>query len=666
MTDFPDIKIADLGKFFYKLAEKSRDVFWIRSADFNRQLYINPAYEKIWGRPCKELYDNPTAWIQRVVPEDREEILDTFNQQPKVGDTYVLNFRIVRPDQQIRTIQDTCFPLFDEAGECFGYAGVAKDITHDKQQLAELEEATRFFRFFAEKIQSVFWVRDPKCNKQLYVSPAYEKIWGRDCKTLYNDPESWIETLYEEDRDPHTADMRLKQLEQEGPNFRYEDRYRIVRPDGKIAWIKDVSFAIYDEHEEFIGFAGIAEDVTQSVLYEQQLQEAKLRAEVANQTKANFLAMMSHELRTPLNAILGMAQILQIKNVTPELQECVSVIQHAGNSLLALVNDILDFAKLEVGKLSFTNEPVDLQLLISQVIFSLSHQAKEKNLDLQVDYPDNIPTLVLGDAKRIRQVLVNLVGNALKFTDRGYIKIHVSCLNENKNRAILQLKVSDTGIGISKDKIDFVFEKFSQIDSIYQRKYQGTGLGLAITKELVEKMGGTIHLESELGVGSIFTLVIPFNLQLSALEKPINYSSMSKPQIKKNFGFKVLLVEDNSINQKIAKIMLEDVGCTVEILDTGQLAIDYLKRDAQFDIIFMDIGLPDMSGFDVVSAIRKENNLNRIPIVAMTAHILERDKQQCFSVGMNGVIAKPITHNDLIEVLEHWVVKEQELVSSEF
>lgn len=380
MTDFAEIKIADLGKCFYKLAEKGKDVFWIRSADFNRQIYISPAFEIIWGRACQELYENPATWIQAIFPDDRELLLDTFNQTPKLEDSYSLNFRVVRPDGKIRYIHDASFPLFNETGECFGYAGVAKDITKD-------------------------------------------------------------------------------------------------------------------------------------VLHEQELQEAKSRAEIANQAKSNFLAMMSHELRTPLNAILGMAQILRIKGVSPELEECVSVISNAGNSLLALVNDILDFAKLEVGKLSFVDEPIDLQLLISQVIHSLSHQAKEKNLELQLEYPDVVPTLVLSDAKRIRQILINLVGNALKFTEKGYVKIQFFCLKQDKNYADLQIKVVDTGIGISQDKLEMVFEKFSQVDSNYQRKYQGTGLGLAITRELVEKMGGKISLTSELGKGSDFSVVLPFQLQ---------------------------------------------------------------------------------------------------------------------------------------------------------
>lgn len=533
-------------------------------------------------------------------------------------------------------------------------------IHQDSQHVAKLEEATRFFHFFAQRVETVFWVRDTRCNKQIYVSPAYEKIWGRSCESLYQNPDLWIDTLIPEDQDPHTADTRLLRLDEKGSDARYENRYRIMRSSGEIAWIKDTSFPIYDEQNTFIGFAGIAEDITTEVLHEQELQAAKERAELANQAKTDFLAMMSHELRTPLNAILGMAQILRIKGVPKELEECVSVISHAGNSLLSLVNDILDFAKLEVGKLSFSSEPMDLHMLISQVIYSLKHQAKEKNIELQFDYSDTAPALVVGDAKRIRQVILNLLGNALKFTDRGYVKICVAYEKKSKTQANFLITVIDTGIGISQDKLDFVFEKFSQVDSIYHRKHQGTGLGLTITKELVEKMGGNIRVVSELGKGSEFSVTLPLQLQTSVLEKPMTNMVGRIENHDHPFDFHILLIEDNSINQKIAKIMLEEAGCTVDMCDHGQAALDQLAHVKDYDIIFMDIGLPDMSGFDVAALIRQQPEWRQVPIIAMTAHILERDRQQCYAVGMDGVIAKPISHDELVGVLSrYWALQRE-------
>lgn len=654
MNRLAELQIADLAKYFYKLAEQSRDIFWIKSIDLKKQLYVSPAYEMIWGCSCESLYKDPESWLDRIIPEDKKRVIDHFAKMPIENENYHCDYRILRPDGEIRWIQEISFPLFDTNRECIGYGGVAKDITGDKQHLAKLEEASRFFRFFAEKTHTVFWVKDTKLNKQLYISPAFEKIWGRSVESLYQHPESWADSLVPEDR------IRSPFIELEEQN---EKRYRIARPDGDIRWIKDISFPIQDETNNLIGYAGIAEDITKYVLHDHELQEAKERAEMANQAKANFLAMMSHELRTPLNAVLGMAQVLRMKGLPKELDECVTVIAQAGNSLLSLVNDILDFAKLEVGKLTFSKDPLDLSLLTSQVICSLNHQAKEKGLELSVDYQDGTPSLVFGDAKRIRQILINLIGNAVKFTEQGSVKLQVSCLQRLTYEAIFCFRVTDTGIGISQDKLEFIFEKFSQIDSSYHRRHKGTGLGLSITKELVEKMNGTVDVKSELGKGSEFSFILKLPLQRSSLEKPLDLKDLAKwsgniEQLEKHYlEMKILLVEDNSINQIIAKIMLEEVGCSVDIIDNGKTVLERINELEQYDVIFMDIGLPDMSGFDVVTELRKKQELDAIPIIAMTAHILDRDKQLCFAVGMNGIIVKPIEHEELVGTLQYWATK---------
>ncbi|HSW70471.1 MAG TPA: PAS domain-containing protein, partial [Gammaproteobacteria bacterium] len=246
----------NFGKYFFNLAERSLDIFWIRSADYKTQLYINPAYESISGRSCRSLYENPESWVRSVFSADQEYVIkeiDRICQKPGFQDSYQLSYRIVRPDETLRWIQEIGFPLFDLDSQCFGYAGIAKDITQEKQHLSQLEIASRFFQYFAEKVQSVFWVRDPKCNKQLYVNPAYEKIWGRSCESLYENPNSWIETLKQEDRRSEDANVRLRLLEELGPTVHYDSRYQIVRPDGRRVWIKDTSFPIHDEHDHFIG-----------------------------------------------------------------------------------------------------------------------------------------------------------------------------------------------------------------------------------------------------------------------------------------------------------------------------------------------------------------------------------------------------------------------------
>jgi len=659
MKALTDSNVINLGRYFYKLAERSQDIFWIRDIDYQTQLYISPAYEEVWGLSCESLYEDGGSWLTIVHQQDREQVeqqLAQIRNSPIEGNSYSLEYRIIRTDNEIRRIHEINIPLFDTNDSLIGFAGIAKDVTQEKLRLAELEQASEFFRFFSEKVRAVFWARDATCNRQLYLSPGYEKVWCRSRESLYANPDSWIATLHPDDREGHSRAARMETYEEMGQDAQYELRYRIFTPKGEMRWIKDTSFPIQNEKNQFIGFAGIAEDITKEVLHEQKLRDAMERAEVANQAKSDFLAMISHELRTPLNAILGMAQILKMKGLPAESEEYVDIISNAGNSLLSLVSDVLDFARLEAGKLSFSNDPFDLQRLIEQIVHSMQYQAREKNIDLILEYHPDLYNAVIGDANRVRQVLVNLISNAVKFTEKGCIRVVVNCVKQIATKGMFEIKVIDTGIGICPDKLDSIFEKFSQIDSIYHRKQRGIGLGLAITKQLIEAMSGEIYVESKYGKGSEFTFTLSLKLQqLQGNENPyselINHKYLS---CKSPYALKVLLVEDNVINQKIAKIMLEDLGCHVDIIDNGQEVMRKVSDLLNYDILFMDVGLPDISGFDIVSSLRKIPALKELPIVAMTAHILERDRQQAFAAGMNRIIAKPISYDEIAMVLDEY------------
>lgn len=649
----------NLGMYFYKLAERSQDVFWIRDRDYRTQIYISPAYETLWGRTCESLFENGDSWLDSLHAEDREQVEYDINQirhNPIEGKSYAFEYRITHPDHDIRRIQEISFPIYNVDQQLIGFAGIAKDVTKENLRIAELEQASNFFRFFAEKVHSVFWARDNSCNKQLYLSPGYEKVWGRSRASLYEHPDSWLNTLHPEDRERASNSARFETLREVGPDAQYEWRYRIYTPEGELRWIKDTSFPIEDEKNQFIGFAGIAEDITKEVLHEQQLLEAMQRAEVANKAKSDFLAMISHELRTPLNAILGMAQILKVKGLPEQLSEYVDIISDAGNSLLSLVSDILDFARLEAGKLTFATELFDLRELFLHIIQNLQYQANEKNIALSLEFKGLSSSMVVGDPNRVRQVLVNLVGNALKFTDKGSIRIVVHQIKKSESKSIFEVAVIDTGIGIRQDKLNALFEKFNQIDSIYHRKHRGIGLGLAITKQLVEAMGGEIHVKSEYGRGTEFRFTLALSLQsqqeMKQASQEVESAKLIKPNLK--FNMKVLMVEDNLINQKIAKLMLEDFGCQVDIMDNGQSVLQQINELNHYDLIFMDVGLPDMSGFDIVTHLRQHGMLKEKPIVAMTAHILDRDRQQAFDVGVNRIIAKPISYEEIGLVLQEY------------
>lgn len=657
MKPLSDTKVLNLGKYFYKLAERSQDVFWIRDKDYKTYLYISPAFKTVWGLSCEALYASGDIWFDAIHPDDKQQFTQTLElvkSNPQEGQTNSQEYRIMHADkQEVRRIQEVSFPVYDTNKQLIGFAGIAKDITREAQRLAELEQAIQFLKFFAKRVPAVFWARDATCTKQLYLSPGYEKVWERSRKELYDDPGSWLDTLHSEDREKVSNVSRFQQLANLGESVEYENRYRIHTPSGEIRWIKDTSYPIFDKQNNFMGFAGIAENITKEVLHELELREAKQRAEVANQAKSDFLAMVSHELRTPLNAILGMAQILHTKQLTQEQREFVGIISNAGNHLLALVSDILDFARLEAGKLSFICEPFSLHELAEQIVQSMQYQAKDKHIDLLLECTGISSVPVLGDANRIRQVFVNLLNNALKFTEQGHINVKIDCQDTPPDAVLFTVAVTDTGIGIEQDKLLTIFDRFSQVDSIYHRKHSGIGLGLAITKQLVETMGGSIRATSEINQGSTFTFHLTLKRHVERTNKHIPPVDEMVQQVQsRQYGLHLLLVEDNPINQRIAQVMLENLGCRIDIVENGMDVLNRMHELDHYDLIFMDVGLPDLSGFDVVSRLRQVPALKRKPIVAMTAHILDRDKQQAFESGMDCILAKPISYVEMISVLD--------------
>ena len=661
--------ISKLGPYFYRLAESSQDVFWVRSLDFKTQIYVSPAFERVWGSSVQLLYSNPGLWQNLVVKTDkdrmRQELME-WQASSEPGQVFEVRYSIKTAAGEIKLIHDTGMPICD-GDKRIGYVGAAKDMTSSILTTIK-DNVVDYFRFFAERCNSIFWVRSLDGDKQLYVSPAYEQIWGKSCESLYEEPTSWLDTIHPEDRDHCLANISIRAVRSrvEGPQ-RFENRFRIIRPDGEIRWIKDINFVIDNEAGEQIGFAGIAEDITQDALREKSLLEAKEQAEKANQTKFDFLAMMSHELRTPLNAILGMTQILTSFDLGDEFRDKVDVIAQSGQNLLHLLNDILDFAKLEVGKLSFTKEAIPVFCFVEQVVVDMMDVARNKNIALETDMDVDVPANIYGDSKRLRQILINLISNAIKFTDKGYVKIKINCLQRTNKVSTLCFTIEDTGIGIEDGKLDSIFRRFQQIDSVYQRKYDGVGLGLAIVKELVERMDGSIAVSSEAGLGSQFTCIIPFDLIATDTKKNAKVlkhspSKAVNPVAMKsitNFRAKVLVVEDNAINQKIAKALLEQLGCEVDLVSDGKQALYSASDD--YDIIFMDIGLPDVDGFEVTRRIRAKSTIKkRIPIIAMTAHVFGHDRKHCFEVGMDEVVAKPVMQDNLIEVLHRWARVEKE------
>ena len=387
------------------------------------------------------------------------------------------------------------------------------------------------------------------------------------------------------------------------------------------------------------------------------LMDARDKAEKANAYKGEFLANMSHELRTPLNSVMGMTRLLQTSKLGAEQRQLVDTVLASSTNLLEIVNDILDLSKIEAGEMKLEHIGMDPAYLLHNVVQTLEHIAREKHLHLIKNYENEELPYVLGDPTRLTRIFTNLIGNAIKYTDRGYIEVRASCVTLDATHVELHCAIKDTGIGIPEAKHGSIFEKFVQGDTSTTREYGGTGLGLAITRQLVEMMGGTIGVESVVGAGSTFAFTIPFTVTDKHVEEPRTKKQRPLSGIIRPEQARTLVAEDHPMNQKLIAKLLPSFGITnFEIADNGT---DVLRRfqEAPWDIILMDCHMPKKNGYDTTRAIRdlEKNTGNHVAIVAMTANAMVGDKEKCLRCGMDDYISKPISIDELKQILGQWI-----------
>ena len=380
---------------------------------------------------------------------------------------------------------------------------------------------------------------------------------------------------------------------------------------------------------------------------------ARKNAEAANQAKSEFLANMSHEIRTPMNGVIGMLQLLSETRLSQEQGGYVESTRHSANALLVLIDDILDFSKIEAGKLEIENIDFNIKKVMDAVIEILAPKAFEKGLELFYLIEKNVPDCLSGDYVRIRQILINLIGNAIKFTEQGKIFVKIQLKKELKNDFILLFEVKDTGIGIPKDKTDKLFHLFTQMDASTTRKFGGTGLGLTISKQLTELMNGEIGVTSELGKGSVFWFTIKLKKQRPRhAYDDANKTALIEEQLLTSSKLKILLAEDNIINQKVVSIMLKKIGHLVTIAEDGRKTLQLYEKEP-FDLILMDIQMPVMDGEEATLKIRylEEKSKTHIPIIALTANAMKGDQERYLNLGMDGYVAKPIKKEVLLKAI---------------
>jgi PAS domain S-box-containing protein len=600
------------------------------------------------GRHYSSLVDS--EWAQTISEKLKKQIQ---LRQEESDITYPLS---VKSGNRIWVEQSSVILM--ENDEPQGFQCIIKDITEKRRIEAELKKIESEREEHQSRLQSILdntplmiFIKDLN-GRYLLANKSYKEAFNFTSKQIIGKTDF--------DLVPEPDAQRYRDIDEyvmrEHKNVEVEET---IEQSGISKNLLIVKFPLFDKNNTIYGISGIASDITERYLYGLHLIEAKRKAEMAEQLQEQFLANMSHEIRTPMNGIIGMTNILLNTSMSNEQKDFVQVIKKSSDSLMILINDILDISKIKAGKLRIENIDFRLRETLEHTISTFRILINDKGLSLRVSVDLDIPDSLTGDPHRLNQILSNLLSNAIKFTPEGEINFEIKAVQKWENEIQLSFYVSDTGIGIPAEKLESIFESFSQAESGTSRKFGGSGLGLSITKKLIEMQNGSISVKSIPGQGTEFNFTIKYAMPAHVVAK--QYDNLKQKTLNEGglTGKRILVVEDNEANQKVIFHMLEKAGIEADLADNGKVAIKLLEDGFHYDLIIMDLQMPEMDGFETTVYIRQKLQLT-IPIIAMTASALRNEKIKCMELGMNEYLNKPFVPADLFRELRRFLSKKEE------
>ncbi|NJB82456.1 PAS domain-containing hybrid sensor histidine kinase/response regulator [Wenyingzhuangia aestuarii] len=606
--------------------------------------FVNPMTELISGFTAEEIIGQSFTYF--VHPDDKVEVESFYSEQIEMQqESTYFEYKIKSKEGRDIWLGQNVQIIYKEEG-ISGFIAIARNITERKQLEKSIIQSEEKYRGIIESLEFGILEVDTK-GIITKAHSSFSTLTGYTQKELIGkNPYEFL----------HPDSYALMQLQEEKRKDKVADVYevQIKKKTGEYIWVIISGAPFYDTEGNQTGSVGIHLDITERKKMEEDLKKANEKALASSKSKELFFAKVSHEIRTPLNAVVGLTDLLLKTDLNPTQKKYTYNINKSANNLLLLVNDILDITKIEKDQLSINNKPFKLKNFLNNIHATLDYQAQQKELPLLISVDKNIENHYISDELRLTQIIINLANNAIKFTSIGYVKILLELVSIKKNQHLIKFSVIDTGKGIAQDKIDKIFNEFTQESTNTFNTYGGSGLGLAISKKLVELLGGTIQVTSNLNKGSTFFFTLPFTIA-EKKKKNTKKEETTVFTAKDWSATKILIVEDNPINQLVIQETLTIWKVQHKTVNNGLEAVEQIKQE-EFDIVLMDMQMPVMDGITATKEIRQTLKSN-VPIIAFTANAMKADIQKCLEVGMNDAITKPFKEEELKSKIQNLVSK---------